>query len=228
MPRSQPHWVTDPSGSSRQRTPSLPPAVPADPSAFTLLRIEPIQSEPRGSDRASFRRTVGHRSNRYNGSLRLSFRGSHKITWDARITASVSSQSVRVSAVTGSSKNQVRTHWSAGVKRCTRNRLMSVQYTAASDACHTTPSPHTSPVGATQTVSEIIAQLHWRIVRPRGIDSSPVKWLKDSILYCSPNVPIFQHRTLPRPARLRDSPLITCKISTSSFTALLSVLIIRT
>ena len=40
----------------------VPPASAADPSGFTLLRIEPAHSEPRGSTRASLKRTVGHPS----------------------------------------------------------------------------------------------------------------------------------------------------------------------
>src|ERR1700722_13680528 len=36
---------------------------------------------------------------------------------------------------------------------------MSTQYTAFSAACHTAPSPHTSPIGATHTTSPVIAPL---------------------------------------------------------------------
>src|SRR5580700_4665367 len=65
--------------------------------------------KPRGSTRASFSRTAGHPSRQNRGSCRVSVAGSHKITRDPRTTASASVRSVRVSAVTGSSKNHVRT-----------------------------------------------------------------------------------------------------------------------
>ena len=99
----------------RCSTPSLPPASPDDPSGFTLLRMEPTHNEPRGSARASLRRTLGHPSREKIGLCRRSEAGSHRITPEPSTTAITSSRSVSASAVTGSSKNHVRTQWSAKV-----------------------------------------------------------------------------------------------------------------
>ena len=55
MPTSLRQVVSVPSGSRRTSTPSVPLASLPEPSGFTLLRMEPSQSEPRGSLRASLR-----------------------------------------------------------------------------------------------------------------------------------------------------------------------------
>src|SRR5580700_2032460 len=90
IPRSRRHTVTLPSGSRRNSAPSFPPVSRADPSWLTLLRMDPIQSEPLGSGRASFRRTLGHPSRRKSGLCRTSVLGSHKITPEPRTTTRTS------------------------------------------------------------------------------------------------------------------------------------------
>ena len=49
IPTSRRQMVTVASGSIRKRMPSFPATSCDDPSGFTLLRIEPTHSEPRGS-----------------------------------------------------------------------------------------------------------------------------------------------------------------------------------
>src|SRR5450631_2071566 len=79
--------------------------------------------------------------------------GDHTVTREARTSKSDSGFVVSVIAVTGSAKSQVFTAPLAESRRCTRKRLMSVQYRALCSGCQTAPSPQMSPAGTTQRIS---------------------------------------------------------------------------
>jgi hypothetical protein len=129
------------------------PASLGDPSGSTLFLIEPSQSEPRGSARASLNRTAGDPSRWNPQSLRRAQCGSYRITRaqrDCKRIVPVSQQQSRRGLL-----EKLRFH--AIVCRIEAMGEKSIYVCPIDDLFagmpDCAPSPHRSPVAATQTGS---------------------------------------------------------------------------
>src|ERR1700677_2428378 len=79
---------------------------------------------------------------------------------------------------------------------------MSTQYTAFSAACHTAPSPHTSPIGATHTTSPVMAPLIDPLIAPLIAPRSPpaIRRRPDNLRRCrTPSDPKTKMPLAPPP-----------------------------